>query len=265
MFCQQCGNEIPDDSRFCTSCGAPAPVTARAPVSENTGYIPPVNNNTGYIPPVQQQAPYAQPAYNGGYAAPQPKAKKTLTKWPPSIGIMGVISLVFFVAALVMLFLYYTENLYMPLGSFVGSHIIDLILAVAVPVLFFIHTRKLAFLTAIPMVISLVLTGIYAFRDFRYLMDDVSMVRNFLVFAFELILVIFYILQMTIRPHNPALSILYLIFAVLELIVLAIFLVIFVTRGRFYTFMPIYQILNYISSVFLSVTYIMAMFASRKK
>ena len=25
MFCQQCGNEIPDGSRFCTSCGAPAP------------------------------------------------------------------------------------------------------------------------------------------------------------------------------------------------------------------------------------------------
>lgn len=69
MFCNNCGNQIPDGSKFCASCGAPA--QAAAPQTE-----------------VQQPEPQqAQPVYTAPqqtepvYAAPQQPQKKKAPIW----------------------------------------------------------------------------------------------------------------------------------------------------------------------------------------
>ena len=53
MFCQNCGQEIPDDSRFCDYCGQPQQVYDGQGTGEQQGYgpygEPPVNYDTqGY-------------------------------------------------------------------------------------------------------------------------------------------------------------------------------------------------------------------------
>ena len=53
MFCQNCGQEIPDDSRFCDYCGQPQQVYDGQGTGEQQGYGPygeqPVNYDTqGY-------------------------------------------------------------------------------------------------------------------------------------------------------------------------------------------------------------------------
>ncbi|MHB1315870.1 MAG: zinc ribbon domain-containing protein [Christensenellales bacterium] len=74
MFCQKCGSQLPDDAKFCTTCGAvtdakqPEQGTA-AGTGESAPYQPP-NQATGaqgaYTPPpYTQQQGYAQQPYYG--------------------------------------------------------------------------------------------------------------------------------------------------------------------------------------------------------
>jgi hypothetical protein len=94
MFCAKCGSGIPEGSKFCQRCGAPAPADTaaapppqapyapqgwNAPQSGNTpqgGAIPP---NTGYIPPQGGAMPWGG-AMPGGYGpqgyTPMPPKKK---------------------------------------------------------------------------------------------------------------------------------------------------------------------------------------------
>ena len=290
MFCQHCGNEIPEGSKFCTSCGTPIPVedntsVAAEPVTpmedqiSQTQAIPkavpvyPQENMgqpQGYAQPQNyaQPAPnYQQPVYNTGayQVGAEPKKTKWHTRWPASIGTMAVISLVFYLGALVMLYIYYQQDMYMPLGAFFsGYRIIEILLAIAVPVLFFIHTKKLAFLTAIPMFINLILLGVDTLPHLRY-MDPYTVGQNVILFAFEFILVILYIIQMSVRPRNAAMPIIYLILSILELLVMAVLIIVSFTRYYRPETMIIYLILNYISSIFLTVAYCIAMFSSRKR
>ena len=72
MFCMNCGTQLPDGSRFCSSCGAPQQADA-APTFQQPAYQQPV-----YQQPAYQQPAYAQPVgamlldagkvtrYNGG-------------------------------------------------------------------------------------------------------------------------------------------------------------------------------------------------------
>ncbi len=282
MFCQQCGSQIPDDSKFCTSCGAPTPIAKSAdfaaepvtPPAERiaeTQAIPtpvPVYPQENMAQPQNyaQPAPaYQQPAYNAGAMQAQPQKKKWHTRWPASTGVMGVIFLVFFLASLVALYMYFREDIYMPLGTFFGvRRIIDILLAVAVPVLFFVHTKKLAFLTAIPMVIQLILTGINVFSNMGYT-DDLLLGMDIILFAFEFILVILYVIQMCVRAHNPAMPIIYLILSILELLAAAVFVVVSIAEYYRPDMMIAYSIFNYIASIFLTAAYCIAMFSSRKR
>ena len=236
---------------------APTPV-APAPAPQQ-GYAQP----QGYA----QQAPaYQQPAYNNGAYQAQPAVKQTKwhTRWPGSIGTMGVISLVFYLAALVPMFIYYHDD-YMPIMGFFNAYrIIGILLAIAVPVLFFTHTKKLAFLTAIPMVINLILLAVDTFATMRY-MDSLAVGENIILFGVEFILVVLYVIQMCARPHNPAMPIIYLILSILELIVLAIFVIINFTEYYRPDMLNVYSVINYVSSIFLTVTYCIAMFSSRKR
>lgn len=75
MFCRNCGAQIPDDSRFCPTCGTPI---AAAPAPQ--GFAQPQMSQPVYQQPMQQpvyqqpvyQQPMQQPVYGqsmgGGYA-----------------------------------------------------------------------------------------------------------------------------------------------------------------------------------------------------
>lgn len=63
MFCPKCGNQIADNSRFCSSCGQSiAPQEKRAP--EHPVYQQPVYNQPNYNQPNYNQPNYNQPNYN---------------------------------------------------------------------------------------------------------------------------------------------------------------------------------------------------------
>ena len=282
MFCQQCGSQIPDDSKFCTSCGAPTPITKSAdfaaepvtPPAERvaqTQAIPtpvPVYPQENMAQPQNYAQPdpaYQQPAYNAGAMQAQPQKKKWHTRWPSSIGTMAIISLVFYLGALVPLFLYFRADSYMPITGFLSAYrIIEILLAIAIPVLFFTHTKKLAFLTAIPMVISLILFAVDTFSAIRY-MDSVSLGQNVVLFGFEFILVILYVIQMSARPRSAALPIIYLIFSILELLLLAVFVIMAVAESYAPDMYIVYRLVHFVSSIFLTVAYCIAMFSSRKR
>ena len=74
MRCSNCGNEIPDNSAFCTSCGAPVtsqPMGNDQPYQQpqQGAYQQPYQQQGGYQQP--QQGDYQQPYQQGGYQQPQ--------------------------------------------------------------------------------------------------------------------------------------------------------------------------------------------------
>lgn len=101
MFCKYCGNQIPDDSRFCAACGAkliaseptpvpeqapeptsgpqPAPAPQPTPVPERAPAPQPTHGAANDGPDLQQPR-YIPPVQEGAAAAPQPqnKSKKGL-------------------------------------------------------------------------------------------------------------------------------------------------------------------------------------------
>ncbi|MBR1393191.1 MAG: zinc-ribbon domain-containing protein [Ruminococcus sp.] len=59
MFCHNCGNPLPDNSKFCQKCGTPVPGAAPQPAQQ------PVYQQPVYQQQVYQQPVYQQPAYCG--------------------------------------------------------------------------------------------------------------------------------------------------------------------------------------------------------
>ena len=95
-YCNQCGTQIGDDARFCTTCGAvqdgaPAAEPAAEPVIQGAAqpqygqpYAQPGNVQTGYAQPNYSQPNYAQttPAYGAGYnAAPAVPKSNVMSTW----------------------------------------------------------------------------------------------------------------------------------------------------------------------------------------
>ena len=129
MFCRNCGNEIPEGSKFCAKCGTPAFVTA--PDSQKAPAGGMAAPGPGLTPNYAQPAP----AYNTGtYYNTQPKepVKRAITKWPASIGVMGILYLVFYLASMAANYLSFEDIYLMPFGVFLeerGSFIFFLPLA----------------------------------------------------------------------------------------------------------------------------------------
>ncbi|NCA98687.1 MAG: zinc ribbon domain-containing protein [Clostridia bacterium] len=65
MFCESCGNQLPDNAKFCTACGATTGRSQAAPAQP--AYTPPPTQ-PAYTPP----PPPAQPAYTHSAAPAQP-------------------------------------------------------------------------------------------------------------------------------------------------------------------------------------------------
>ena len=252
MFCTNCGNQIPDGAKFCTVCGAPvraaAPVRAQQPTYQTQQQ------------PAYQAAPQAVPVY----AVPAAKAKQT-TRWPVSTGIMGILHLLFYLVAMIPRFIYY-QDMGVPAAMLNWSSIIYVLLAFAVPVLFFVHTKKIAILTAIPMIVTLILEGISTFTTFRY-MGSYSIMTSLLTFAPMFILTVLYVIQMLARPHSAALPIIYLIFAIVAIVLT------FISNFRYFryeydsymVYFAISLLVIWFSDIFAYVAYIIAMFSSRKR
>lgn len=75
MFCSNCGNQLPDDSKFCSSCG----FKIEPAVSQNTSqsaqqYIAQPEVET--IPAIDHYAPQEKTAQNSNIQKEQPKKKK---------------------------------------------------------------------------------------------------------------------------------------------------------------------------------------------
>ncbi len=76
MYCENCGSQLPDGSKFCGTCGAAqeaVPVGATKAAVE-TPYTAAPTPPPAYVPPV------AQPAYN--YAPPQPTGPAYVAQMP---------------------------------------------------------------------------------------------------------------------------------------------------------------------------------------
>lgn len=264
MYCPNCGKVVSDDARFCVYCGGridrgpeeyeaetmllyeePQDITAAADVPVQVGDMP-----------VYEEPPVQDPG-TPGKAAP---VKADDTKWPVSIGIMGIFYFIFTVADI--LFLHLSYN-----GSFSIFSFITPFIACMVPVVYFVHTKKLAYLTSIPMTLLLIYEIIEVFLS-RFIWD----VPTFLIYTvipifISLILVILYIIQMFVRPHSPALSIIYLILSIIVRMLMAAELLVMllqILRGDVELAFFIERLFYFVASIFATIAYTMAMFKTRK-
>ena len=178
---------------------------------------------------------------------------------------MGILHLLFYLVAMIPRFIYY-QDMGVPAAMLSWSSIIYVILAFAVPVLFFVHTKKIAILTAIPMIVTLILEGISTFSSFRYLGSYDSLV-SLLTFVLMFILTALYVIQMLARPHSAALPVIYLIFAIITIVGT------FILNLRYFryeynsymVYIAISMLVIWFSDIFAYVAYIIAMFSSRKR
>lgn len=236
MYCSHCGKEIADDARFCSACGSAVVKTA---------------------PPV----------YNHASTDTAPVKKEADTRWPAVIGILGIFYLVFVVLQFICIASFYRSK-GIPLGALTTWYI-QLFLVSLVPVLFFVHTKKLAFLTAVPMFFLTVIDVADVLSN-RILWEIPENVIRIVIPAFvSVILFVLYLIQMIVRPRNSAVSICFLILFIMELIYLGILLAIsFVDALRGYPMDPantFSSVFGLIGLLFSAIAYTIAMFRSRKK
>ncbi len=110
MFCQNCGNEMPGDSRFCPSCGA----RQDSPVNSSPVHIDPRQSGNSMQTPRPAQAPYpngGQGPYRDQYQRPyvdpatQQKRNKTM------LMVVGIALLAVFIIGILSIFIKPSINL----------------------------------------------------------------------------------------------------------------------------------------------------------
>ena len=224
MFCPNCGKQISNDSQFCDGCGAR------------------VNNTTTNTP--------VTPVYVPTQTITPPTGNEA--RWPAVCGVMGILAF----AALMFNIMYPFDLNDIRISIWTA---IDILLAIAVPVLFLIHTRKIPILTAIPMILTFIVDIMFYFiyysREFEIIIGESWFIVPRL---FSLSVIILYVIQMLTRMRNPVLAILCIILSVSYLTYLLIY-------SLSYGGPNIYTLLNFLQNLFLSVAYIVAMFKAKKR
>ncbi len=250
MYCSNCGNQVPDGTKYCPSCGAQLQASSQGRAAAPNYYN-------------------QQPAFSGGYApAPAPSRALVTTKWPAVCGVMGVLYVVFAIFNTVLMFLYYRDQMISDsaIGSVMLSQIIVLILAIAVPVLFFVHTKKLAFLTAIPMVIIFIIDLIGQINVLSHIgFVNELILTNVIPLILSFILMVFYVIQMFVRSRSAALPVLYLIFSIIYVLYRLVIVVVGLVDGYPTRFLTPANLASVIGEIFLAIAYIVAMFSSKKR
>ncbi len=266
MYCINCGNHIQYGAKFCIHCGTQvtqaAPATTQSIYQQTTQQIYQEPAHAVRRAPASNQV-YQQP-YAAAYAAPA--NKKVTSKWPASTGIMGILYFVFTLVSLVPYCLYYLD-IYGNAGAFFSVYrIIHVLLVIAVPVLFFVHTKKVAFLTAIPMFIMLVMDMISFFGNIRYYYST-TIIQELATLVPYFILVVLYVIQMFVRSRSAAMPVIFLILAILYILFsLVIRLYVFGTADfNTYSYFGIGNLIGWFAEIFAFVAYIIAMFSSRKR
>ena len=265
MYCTNCGNKIPDGAKFCVNCGTPVipdeSAAAKTVVQQQTQQIYQQPAHAVRSTAASNQV-YQQP-YATAYAAPA--NKKVTSKWPASTGIMGILYFIFTLVSLVPYLLYYVEVIDYPSAFLNIYRIIHILLVIAVPVLFFVHTKKAAFVTAIPMFVMLVMDLISFFGNVRYYYSDILLREIAMLFPY-FILVVLYVIQMFVRSRSAAMPVVYLIIAILYMIAsLVLRLIGFSNMIYSDSYFAIGNLISWFAGIFAYIAYIIAMFSSRKR
>lgn len=101
MFCENCGNPMNDDEKFCQKCGTPAPGQARVETPVQAPAAAPAEAPQPYAPTPEQAAqPYVSQQYPAAPKAP----KKPLSPLMKKIILFGSIGVAVIAAFLVVLF-----------------------------------------------------------------------------------------------------------------------------------------------------------------
>lgn len=250
MFCNNCGKEIPDGSKFCLECGTPVSLPEPEPAIEPE--------------PAPEPAPEPEPA------------PACSSKWPPVIGILMLIAFAVFCVG----FVFYVKYVVAANG---GADVKGTILAVtmqtvpwiwmiAAPILFFVRTRRRPFITAIPRILcagwSVVTTAIslvtYLNSSHSATYFVSTQIASLLV---SMLPVVLYLLAVFIKPKTAVIAILHLIVSLL-LVFLSFLSANFNTLLRESTafrYYGLFLILGYVSSLFSAMGYSIACFLIRRK
>lgn len=162
MFCTNCGQSIPDGSKTCPSCGAVMDERSAAPTPQPKPQPAPQPESASQSP----QQPKAQSA-----PAAKPLGKSRLRGGFVAAGILCLNALLFQLASV--LTSYYAvagktdfwERLLRQAQSVILAQLPFLVLLFAAMLLFFLPTKRLAFLTAIPRALVLGLALWIIFSD----------------------------------------------------------------------------------------------------
>lgn len=192
--------------------------------------------------------------------------KGSETRWPAVIGVMGIFYLLFIVLQFLCVAIYYrTEDV--PFNM-LGQWVFPVFLVSLVPLLFFVHTKRLAFLTAIPMFALAVIDAIRTLSEIGMWGTSEFMVTSLVPTVFSVVLLILYVIQMFARPHSPALSILFLICFILYLLFLGGALLVSYVSAPAVSFNLasfLSSLFGFIGLLFSAIAYTIAMFRSRKQ
>lgn len=126
MYCPNCGNVIPDDSAFCTMCGAPVQQQNTQPPAPE--YQQPYTNPAGYQQPYSTPAsgqafdPYAGQQYSDAYR-PAPEAPKADPKAKMLVLVVTILCAVALIGSCIITQITSIENI--PLFSIFGALGID--------------------------------------------------------------------------------------------------------------------------------------------
>lgn len=249
MYCAYCGSKIPDGCAFCPECGADLRGRSIPPEQET------VNEQEYYYEqPMQQDYQYQQFQQDTQFqqAVMGVSKKETLETWPAACGVMGILALVFYLIGQV------ASRLIMGTGFNISSSaVVYIFVFIIMIVIFFIHTRKIPWVTILPfliLIINMIVSRSSYMFDSHYLeyaFSNWRSVVDLLQFAIPMLMFLFYVLIALIRPSGSALKIFFMIFMAIEIFTLCISMFSFMPSGLFD-----YEIFNLISIIFIRIALI---------